>query len=159
MKFATIGRYASSERPWRRLLEIATDHFADMVEDLAFLRAEKTRIELHVDETDAAYIVKLVGPDVEIVDARRTAQGRVGFGAALAALSADILEAELVDARRLARQAATGALSAKYARSLCEGFGYPTFDAELTRYQAEIALSKAERRKRSRRWTLGGRAG
>jgi hypothetical protein len=159
VKFATIGRYASSERPWRRLLEIATDHFADMVEDLAFLRAEKTRIELHVDETDAAYFVKLVGPDVERVEARRTAQSRVGFGAALVVLAADIIGQELADARRLARQAATGELSPKYARSLCEGFGYPTFDAELTRYQAEIAVSKAARRKQAKRWPLGRRAG
>jgi hypothetical protein len=45
---------------------------------------------------------------------------------------------------------ATGSLKLRYARSLCEGFGFESFDVELARYREEIARSKAAAKKRPR---------
>ena len=84
------------------------------------------------------------------VEADRSAQGRIPLSLALAALAADTREHEAADGRKLARDVAIGALTFRYARSLCEGFGFESFDLELARYQAEIAQAKALAKKRSR---------
>jgi hypothetical protein len=144
----TVLRYESAARPWRRLLEIAADHFPDTLADLTFLRSRGVKLELHVNDDRASYFVKLVGPDVDIVEAGERAEGRTPLDQPLAALAADTQEHEAAEGRKLARQVATGALTLRYARSLCEGFGFESFDVELARYQAEISQSKAAMRKR-----------
>ena len=147
----TIVRYESSARPWRRLLEIAADYFPDTLADLAFLRTRGVKLELHVDDDRASYVVKLAGPDVHVVvEADRKAQGRTPLSEPLAALAADSQEHESADGRRLAREVATGALKLQHARCLCEGFGVKSFDVELARYREEIARSKAAAKKRPR---------
>ena len=144
----TVLRYESAARPWRRLLEIAADHFPDTLADLTFLRSGGVKLELHVTDDRASYFVILVGPDVRVVEADRSARGRIPLSQPLAALAADSQEHEAADGRKLARDVAIGALTLRYARSLCEGFGLESFDVELARYQAEIAQSKAEAKKR-----------
>jgi hypothetical protein len=139
----TIVRYESSARPWRRLLEIAADHFADTLTDLTFLRSRGVKLELHVNEDRTAYFVSLVGPDVEAVEADRRARRHTPLAQPLAALAADSREHEAAEGRRLARDVAIGALTFKYARSLCEGFGFESFDVALERYRAEISEAKA----------------
>jgi hypothetical protein len=139
----TVVRYESSARPWRRLLEIAADRFPDADADLEFLRTRGVKLELHVDDDRASYVVKLVGQDVHAVEADRKAQGRTPLSQPLAALAEDSQEHEAAEGRRLAREVATGALKLRYARSLCEGFGFESFDGELARYREEIARSKA----------------
>ena len=146
----TVLRYESSARPWRRLLEIAADHFPDTVADLAFLRTRGAKLELRVNDDRTSYSVTLVGPDVRVVEADRSARGRIPLGQPLAALAADTQAHEEAEGRRLARDAAVGALTFRYARSLCEGFGLASFDAELARYHAEIEQSKATTKKRPR---------
>jgi hypothetical protein len=146
----TIVRYESSARPWRRLLEIAADHFPDTLADLAFLRTRGVKLELHVNDDRASYFVKLVGPDVHLVEADRKAQGRTPLSQALAALAADSQEHEAAEGRRLARDVAIGTLTLPYARSLCEGFGFQSFDVELARYRGEISQAKAAAKKRPR---------
>jgi|GEM_PF-2693225 len=146
----TIVRYESSARPWRRLLEIAADHFPDTLADLASLRARGVRLELRVDDDGASYVVSLVGPDVHVVEADREAQGRTPLSQPLAALAEDSRDQEAAEGRRLAREVATGALKLRYARSLCVGFGFESFDVELARYREEIARSKAAMKKQAR---------
>ncbi len=146
----TIVRYESAARPWRRLLEIAADYFPDTLADLTFLRARGVKLELHVDAGRTSYAAQLVGPDVDGVEADRTAHGRTSLSRPLAALAADTQEYEAGEGRRLARDVATGALKLRYARSLCEGFGFESFDVEFARYQAEIARSKAAAGKRKK---------
>jgi hypothetical protein len=108
------------------------------------------KLELRVTDDRASYFVVLVGPDVRVVEADRSARGRISLSQPLAALAADSQEHEAANGRKLARGVAIGALSLRYARSLCEGFGLESFDVELARYQAEIAQSKAETKKRPR---------
>jgi hypothetical protein len=146
----TIVRYESSARPWRRLLEIAADLFPDTLADLVFLRTRGVKLELHVDDDRASYFAKLVGPDVNVVEADRKEQGRTPLSQPLAALAADSQEHEAAEGRKLAREVATGALKLRYARPLCEGFGFESFDVELARYREEIARSKAAAKKRPR---------
>jgi hypothetical protein len=146
----TVVRYESSARPWRRLLEIAADHFPDTLADLAFLKTRGVKLELHVDDDRTSYLVKLVGPDVHGVETDRKAQGRTPLSQPLAALAEDSQEHEAAAGRRLARDVATGALKLGYARSLCEGFGFESFDVELARYREEIARSKAAAKRRPR---------
>jgi hypothetical protein len=146
----TVLRYESSARPWRRLLEIAADNFPDTLGDLTLLRSRGVKLELRVNDDRDSYFVTLVGSDVGIVEAERSAQGRIPLGQPLAALAADTQEHEAADGRKLARDVAIGALTFRYARSLCEGFGFQSFDLELARYQAEIAQAKAVAKKRSR---------
>jgi hypothetical protein len=146
----TIVRYESSARPWRRLLEIAADYFPDTLTDLTFLRSRGVKLELHVNEDRTAYLANLVGPDVEAVEADRRAQGSTPLAQPLAALAADSREHEAAEGSKLARDVATGALTFKYARSLCEGFGFESFDVALARYRAEIAEAKAAAKKRGR---------
>jgi hypothetical protein len=146
----TLLRYESSARPWRRLLEIAADHFPDTVDDLATLRSRGAKLELHVNDDRASYFVKLVGPDVHAIAADREAQGRTPLTRPLDALAADSQEHEAAEGRRLARDVAIGALPLRYARSLCEGFGFESFDVELARYHAEIAQSKAAAKRRAK---------
>ena len=157
MKLATITRYETSSRPWNRLIEIAADRFPDTVEDLTSLQRRKVKLELRINADASAYDAALVGPDVAAIEQLRTAQGRPSLGEPLAALALDTQEFEVIRARRLAREAAMGELTPKYARSACEGFGYRAFDAELSRYQAEIQLSIAANKKRGKRWSLRGR--
>ena len=88
----TVVRYESSTRTWLRLLEIAADHFPDTLADLAFLRTRGVKLELHVDDDRASYLVKLVGPDVLVVEADRKAQGRTPLSQPLAALAEDSQE-------------------------------------------------------------------
>lgn len=145
----TVLRYESSARPWRRLLEIAADHFPDTLADLTLLQSRGVKLEMHVSDDRASYLVKLVGPDVQVVETDRNAKGRTSLSEPLAALSADSQEHEAAEGRKLAREVAIGALTLRYARSRCEGFGFESFDGELARYQAEIAQSK-EARKQSR---------
>lgn len=146
----TVLRYESAARPWRRLLEIAADHFPDTLADLTFLRSRGVKLELHVADDRASYLVILVGPDVRVVETDRSARGQIPISRPLAALAADSQEHEAAEGRKLARDVAIGALTLRYARSLCEGFGLESFDVELARYQAEIAQSKAEAKKRPR---------
>jgi hypothetical protein len=159
VKFSTIGHFESAERGWRRLLEIATDHFADTAADLVFLRDHHTGIEFHLDEVNEGYVVQLVGSEVDAVETRRTAERRGGFGLVLEALAVDTQDHEAAEGRRLAREVAKGALTFRYAHSLCEGFAVPSFDEELARYRAEIDAAKAASRpQRTKRWTFGGGA-
>ena len=146
----TVLRYESSARPWRRLLEIAGDNFPDTLADLTFLRSRGVKLELRVDDDRAAYIPTLVGPDVHVVETDRSARGRIPLSEPLAALAADSQEYEDAEGRRLARDVAIGALTFRYARSLCEGFGLASFDAELARYRAEIEQAKAAAKRRPR---------
>lgn len=146
----TIVRYESSARPWRRLLEIAADYFPDTLTDLTFLRARGVKLELHVNEDRTAYFANLVGPDVEAVEADRQARGGTPLAQPLAALAADSREHEAAEGKRLARDVATGALTFKYARSQCEGFGIESFDVALARYRAEISEAKAAAKKRAK---------
>jgi hypothetical protein len=146
----TVLRYESSARPWRRLLEIAADNFPDTLADLTLLRSLGVKLELRVNDDRASYYVTLVGSDVDAVEADRSAQGRIPLSQPLAALAADTQEHEAAYGRKLARDVAIGALTFRYARSLCEGFGFESFDVELARYQAEIAQSKALAKKRPR---------
>jgi hypothetical protein len=146
----TVLRYESSARPWRRLLEIAADNFPDTVADLTLLRSRGAKLELRVNDDRTSYLITLVGSDVHRVETDRSAQGRIPLSQPLAALAADSQEHEAADGRKRARDVATGALTLRYARSLCEGFGLESFDVELARYQAEIAQSKALAKKRSR---------
>ena len=146
----TVLRYESSARPWRRLLEIATDHFPDTLADLAFLRGRGVKLELRVADDRASYLVTMVGPEVPGVEADRNARGATPLSQPLAALAVDTQMHEAADGRKLARDVAVGALTFRYARSLCEGFGVESFDVELARYQAEISRSKAEAKQRSR---------
>ena len=146
----TVLRYELSARPWRRLLEIAADNFPDTLADLSLLRSRGVKLELSVNDDRTAYLVTLVGAEVEVVEAERTAQGRMPLSAPLAALAADSQEHERAEGRKWARDVAIGALTFRNARSLCEGFGFESFDAELARYQAEIAQSKALAKRRSR---------
>jgi len=146
----TIVRYESAARPWRRLLEIATDYFPETLTDLTFLRARGVKLELQVNDNRTAYFAQLVGPDVETVEADRQAQGRTPLAQPLAALAADSREHEAAEGRKLARDVATGALTFRYARSLCEGFGFESFDVELARYRAEIVEAKAAAKKRAK---------
>lgn len=143
----TIVRYESAARPWRRLLEIATDYFPDTLTDLTFLRARGVKLELHANDDRTAYFAQLVGPDVQIVEADRQAKGRTPLDQPLAALADDSREHEAAEGRKLARDVATGALTFRYARTLCEGFGFESFDIELARYRAEIAEAKAARKR------------
>ncbi len=158
MKLAAITRYDTSSRPWNRLIEIAADRFPDTLEDLTALRLQKVKLGLHINEDATAYAAVLVGPDVASVHQRRAADGVRPLDEPLAALAADTQEFEVTRARRLAREAARGELTPRYARSVCEGFGYAAFDAELSRYQAEIQMSIAARKSRAKRWSLRGRA-
>jgi hypothetical protein len=144
----TVLRYESSVRPWRRLLEIGADHFPDTLADLTFLRSRGVTLELHVSDDRTSYFVTLVGSEVHVVEADRSARGRIPLSEPLAALAADSREHEAADGRKLARDVAIGALTLRYARSLCEGFGFESFDVELARYQSEIAQSKALAKKR-----------
>ena len=144
----TVLRYESSARPWRRLLEIAADHFPDAVDDLAFLQSRGVKLELRVDDDRTSYFVTLVGPDVRVVESDRSARGRIPLSQPLAVLAADSQEHEEAEGRRLARDVAIGALTFRYARTLCEGFGLASFDSELARYRAEIEQSKAAAKKR-----------
>lgn len=146
----TVLRYESSARPWRRLLEIAADNFPDTVADLALLRSRGVKLELCVTDDRTSYFATLVGADVDVVEADRSAQGRMPLGEPLAALAADTQEHERAEGRKWARDVAIGALTLRYARSLCEGFGFESFDVELARYQAEIAQSKALAKQRPR---------
>jgi hypothetical protein len=146
----TIVRYESSARPWRRLLEIATDYFPDTLADLAFLRARGMKLELQVNQGRTAYFANLVGPDVDTVEAARQAGGRTPLAQPLAALAADSRDHEAAEGRKLARHVATGSLTFRYARSLCEGFGFESFDVELARYRAEISEAKAVAKKRAK---------
>jgi hypothetical protein len=146
----TIVRYESTARPWRRLLEIAADFFPETLDDLASLRSRGVKLELHVDEDRTGYVARLVGPEVETVEADRLARRRMPLSEPLAALAGDTKEYEAVEGRRLARDVATGALTLKYARSLCEGFGFESFDVELARYHAEIVQAKATARSRAK---------
>ena len=146
----TIVRYESSARPWRRLLEIAADHFPDTLTDLTFLRSRGVKLELHVNEDRTAYFASLVGPDVEAVEADQQARGGTPLAQPLAALADDSREHEAAEGRKLARDVATGALTFKYARSLCEGFGFQSFDVALERYRAEISEAKAAAKKRAK---------
>lgn len=156
MRIPNVSHFESAERGWRRLLEIATDHFLETAADLVFLRDHHTKIEFHLDDVGQRYVVQLVGPEVEEVEARRVAQGQGGFGPALEALAADTQDHEAAEGRRLAREVAKGALTFRYAHSLCEGFAVPSFDEALERYRAEIETAKAaSRQQRSKRWTLG----
>jgi hypothetical protein len=139
----TIVRYESAARPWRRLIEIAADHFPDTLTDLTFLRSRGVKLELQVNEDRSAYLASLIGPDVEAVVADRQARGRTPLAEPLAALAADSREHEAAEGGKLARDVATGALTFKYARSLCEGFGFESFDVALARNRAEIAQAKA----------------
>ncbi len=157
MKLAAITRYETSSRPWNRLIEIAADRFPDTVEDLAGLRLRKVKLELRINEDATAYEAVLVGPDVATVEQRRAEEGMLALDEPLAALAIDTQQFEVTRARRLAREAARGELTPRYARSICEGFGYPAFDAELSRYQAEIQMSIAARKPRARRWLFRGR--
>jgi hypothetical protein len=146
----TIVRYESSARPWRRLLEIAADHFPDTLTDLTLLRSRGVKLELHVNEDRTAYRVSLIGPDVEAVEADRRSRGHTPLAQPLAALAADSREHEAAEGRRLARDVATGALTFKYARSLCEGFGFESFDVALERYRAEISEAKAAAKRQAK---------
>jgi hypothetical protein len=146
----TIVRYESSARPWRRLLEIATDYFPDTLADLAFLRARGVKLELQVNEDRTVYFAQLVGPDVQTVEADRQSKGRTPLDQPLAALADDSREHEAAEGRKLARDVATGALTFRYARSLCEGFGFASFDVELARYRAEISEAKDAAKKRAK---------
>jgi hypothetical protein len=146
----TIVRYESSARPWRRLIEIAADHFPDTLTDLTFLRSRGVKLELHVNEDRTAYFASLVGPDVEAVETNRQAQASTPLERPLAALAADSREHEAAEGRKLARDVATGALTFKYARSLCEGFGFESFDVALARYRAEISEAKAAAKKQAK---------
>jgi hypothetical protein len=146
----TIVRYESSARPWRRLLEIAADYFPDTVTDLTFLRGRGVKLQLHVDEDRTSYFASLVGPDVASVESDREARGGTPLARPLAALAADSREHEAAEGRKLARDVATGALTFKYARTLCEGFGIESFDVALARYRAEIADAKAAAKKRAK---------
>jgi hypothetical protein len=143
----TIVRYESAARPWRRLLEIAADYFPDTLTDLTFLRARGVKLELHANDDRTAYFAQLVGPDVQIVEADRQAKGRTPLDQPLAALADDSREHEAAEGRKLARDVATGALTFRYARTLCEGFGFESFDIELARYRAEIAEAKATKKR------------
>lgn len=144
----TVLRYESSARPWRRLLEIAADNFPDTLVDLTLLRSRGVKLELRVNDDRASYFVTLAGSDVDAVEADRRAQGRIPLSQPLAALAADTQEHEAAHGRKLARDVAIGTLTFRYARSLCEGFGFESFDVELERYQAEIEQSKAAAKKR-----------
>lgn len=144
----TVLRYESAARPWRRLLEIAADNFPDTVSDLTLLRSRGVKLELHVHDDRTSYAANLVGPDVNVVEENRSAQGRIPLSQPLAALAADTQEHEVAEGRKRARDVAMGALTLRYARSLCEGFGFESFDVELARYQAEIAQSKAAAKRR-----------
>jgi hypothetical protein len=144
----TVLRYESSARPWRRLLEIAADHFPDTSADLALLHSRGVRLELHVTDDRAAYFVTLVGPDVPVVEADRSDRGRIPLSQPLAALATDTQADEQADGRRLAREVAMGALTFRDARSMCEGFGLESFDVELARYRADIERAKALSKKR-----------
>jgi hypothetical protein len=146
----TVLRYESSGRPWRRLLEIAADNFPDTVADLTLLRSRGAKLELRVNDDRTSYLITLVGADVHRVEADRSAQGRIPLSQPLAALAADSQEHEAAEGRKRARDVALGALTLRYARSLCEGFGFESFDVELARYQAEIAQSKFLAKKRPR---------
>jgi hypothetical protein len=146
----TVLRYESSTRPWRRLLEIAADTFPDTLDDLVLLRGRGVKLELHVDDDRTSYFATLAGSDIDLVEADRSAQGRIPLSQPLAALAADTQEYEAAEGRKRARDVAMGALTFRYARSLCEGFGFESFDVELARYQAEIAQSKALAKKRPR---------
>jgi hypothetical protein len=146
----TVLRYESSARPWGRLLEIAADNFPDTLADLTLLRSRGVKLELRVNDDRASYFVTLLGSDVHVVEAERSAQGRIPLSQPLAALAADSQEHEAADGRKLARDVAVGTLTLRYARSLCEGFGFESFDVELARYQAEIGKSKAVAKKRPR---------
>jgi hypothetical protein len=132
------------------LLEIAADNFPDTLGDLTLLRSRGVKLELRVKDDRASYFVTLVGADVDAVEADRSAHGRIPLSQPLAALAADTQEHEAADGRKLARDVAIGALTFRYARSLCEGFGFESFDVELARYQAEIAQAKAVAKKGSR---------
>ena len=144
----TVLRYESAARPWRRLLEIAADNFPDTVADLSLLRSRGVKLELHVSDDRTSYAATLVGSDVDLVEENRSAQGRIPLSQPLTALAADTQEHEVTEGRKRARDVAMGALTLRYARSLCEGFGFESFDVELARYQAEIAQSKAAAKKR-----------
>ncbi len=157
MKLATITRYETSSRRWSRLIEIAADRFPDTLEDLTALRLRKVKLGLQINEDATAYEAILVGPDVATVQQQRAAQGRLPLDETLAALASDTQEFEVSRARRLAREAARGELTARYARSICEGFGCAAFDAELSRYQAEIQMSIAAKKPRGKRWSFRGR--
>ncbi|MFZ2032350.1 MAG: hypothetical protein WAW53_01200 [Candidatus Dormiibacterota bacterium] len=146
----TVLRYESAARPWRRLLEIAADNFPDTVADLALLRSRGVKLELHVNDDRTSYAATLVGSDVDLVEENRSAQGRIPLSQPLAALAADTQEHEVAEGRKRARDVAMRALTLRYARSLCEGFGFESFDVELARYQAEIAQSKAAAKRRSK---------
>jgi hypothetical protein len=146
----TIVRYESTARPWRRLLEIAADFFPETLDDLASLRTRGVKLELHIDEDRTGYVARLVGPEAETVEADRIAQRQMPLSQPLAALAADTKEYEAAEGRKLARDAATGALAFKYARSLCEGFGFESFDVELARYHSEILQAKAAARSRAK---------
>jgi len=159
MKLAAITRYETSSRPWSRLIEIAADRFPDTVEDLTMLRQRKVKLELHVNEEATSYAAILAGPDVATVTQQRAAHGLPPLDEPLAALAIDTREFEVARARRLAREAALGELTPRYARSICEGFGYAAFDIELSRYQAEIQMSIAAQKPRAKRWSLRGRTG
>jgi hypothetical protein len=143
----TIVRYESEARPWRRLLEIAADFFPDALTDLTMLRARGVKLELHVNEERTAYFAQLIGPDVQTVEADRRAQGRIPLAQPLAALAADSRDHEAAEGKKLARDVATGALTFRYARTVCEGFGIESFDVELARYRAEISEAKAARKR------------
>jgi len=145
----TVLRYESAARPWRRLIEIAADNFPDTVADLILLRSRGVKLELHVNDDRTSYFGTLVGSDVHVVKADRRAQGRIPLSEPLAALAADTQEHEAAEGRKRARDVAMGALTLRYARSLCEGFGFESFDVELARYQAEIAQSKAAKKRPS----------
>ena len=144
----TVLRYESAARPWRRLLEIAADNFPDTITDLTLLRSRGVKLELHVNDDRTSYAATLVGSDVDVVEENRSAQRRIPLSQPLAALAADTQEHEVAEGRKRARDVAMGALTLRYARSLCEGFGFESFDVELARYQAEIAQSKAAAKKR-----------
>ncbi len=154
MKLATISRYESASRPWVRLLEIAGDHFPDTLADLTFLRKCNARLELHVDDARFTYVAQLVGSEVETVETRRQVQGRISLMGPLAAVGADIREYEVAVAKRLAREAAKGALTPKRARALCDGLGYEAFDVELSRYREELARYKAANPRTARWWSF-----
>jgi hypothetical protein len=143
----TIVRYESAARPWRRLLEIAADSFPDTLGDLSLLRARGTKLELHIDEDRTAYFAHLVGPDVHLVEAERQVKGLTSLDRPLAAMADDTREHEAAEGRKLARDVATGALTFKYARTLCEGFGFKSFDIELARYREQIAEAKAAKKR------------
>jgi hypothetical protein len=146
----TVLRYESSARPWRRLLEISADYFPDTLDDLTLLQSRGVKLELHINDERAGYSAQLVGPEVHGVEADREAAGRTPLSQPLAALADDCREHERAEGRKFARDVAMGALTLRYARSRCEGFGLESFDVELARYQAEIAQAKDEAKKRAK---------